>query len=111
MFDDKEDDGKSHGTEGNVDDEAPSPGAVAGVGECAAEERPTKLERPNMPVITPRNAGRRSSGAEWTSMSVDPGKRPAAPSPAMARPAIKTGEFGAAAHITDPISNTKMAVM
>ncbi len=36
---------------------------------------------------------------------VTPEKMPAPPRPAIARPTIKTIEFGAAPHMTDPISN------
>ena len=40
-----------------------------------------------------------------------PATMPAAPRPEMARPRMKTGEFGASAQITEPISKTANATM
>jgi hypothetical protein len=51
--------------------------------------------------------GRTFRGTEYEMMTSDPHNTPEPPSPARARPTMKTAELGAAAQIRDPTSNTK----
>lgn len=59
------------------------------------------------PGRLPWNMGRFRSGTMGIMRIMEPAKMPAPPRPATARPRMKTGEFGAAPHITDPTSKTR----
>jgi hypothetical protein len=49
--------------------------------------------------------GRRRSGTVNPTMVIPPENSPAAPDPAMALPAMRTLEFGATAHTTEPTAD------
>lgn len=57
---------------------------------------------PNIPTRNPRCKGLFSMTTVYATMPRAPWKRPAAPTPATARPTIKVGEFLATAQITEP---------
>ena len=63
---------------------------------------PMQTLMPKTLVTSPMYIGLFCSGTVSATMFRAPWKRPAAPTPAIARPRMKTAELGAAAHITEP---------
>lgn len=70
---------------------------------------PTTEATPYMLVTILSNSGRCRISTICVMMIKPPQKSPAAPSPATALPAMKDGEFGAAAQMTDPASKRTKA--
>ena len=65
---------------------------------------PMTEARPNTRPKMPWKTGRLWSGTMGIMTIMAPVKMPADPKPAMARPAMKTGEFGAAPQMVEPTS-------
>ena len=68
-------------------------------------EGPITEDTPYMLEMIARSNGRFLISTMRDTIIMAPQKTPAAPSPAIALPMMKTGEFGAAAHNMEPASN------
>ena len=68
------------------------------------------MASPNELTTMLKKSGLFSNGTESPTIHSAPWNSPAAPTPDIARPSIKTGELGAAAHSTDPTSWTHSSV-
>ncbi len=67
---------------------------------------PKQTAKPKELTTIPMYSGLLSSGTEKPMIPRAPWNNPAAPTPAMARPRMKTDDFGAAAHKIEPTSAT-----
>jgi hypothetical protein len=70
---------------------------------------PTAEATPKVAAFTDWKAGAFSGGTRVAIMTRDPVNRAAAPTPAIALPAIKTADEGATAEINEPTSNMNNA--